>query len=235
MKSGNAAILNHRAEGRALRVFTGARGIVTYLDEFEVDDAEPFQFADAHETEEGPLRQVIVFRLRPKTIEPKEPTSKLAPVLAGPIRTNVPIEQQQTEKAYVEPNRDAYEAERREQRLVLALEAHLCSHGHKVSRQRLLPPGEARPILTDLFDETMGMLIEAKGTVERSAIRMAIGQLADYKRFFGEGQPNRMAVLVPSEPRKDLCELLFSQEIDLIYPTESGFEDSTGGSLVGGD
>ena len=29
MKSGNAAILNHVAEGRALRVFQGARGIVT--------------------------------------------------------------------------------------------------------------------------------------------------------------------------------------------------------------
>jgi len=233
MKAGNAAILNHHAEGRALRVFMGARGIVTYLDEFEVDDMEPFQFADAHETHEGPMRQVIVFRLRPKAIEPKEPISKLAPVLSGPTKVNVPIEQQQTEKAYVEPNREPYEAERREQGLVLELEAHLRSLGHEVSRQRLLPPGEARPILTDLFDETTGLLVEAKGTVERNAIRMAIGQLADYKRFYGEGQPKHLAVLVPSEPRKDLCELLFSQGIDLIYPTPSGFEDSTGGALVG--
>jgi hypothetical protein len=30
MKSGNAAILNHRRDGRALRVFLGARGRVTY-------------------------------------------------------------------------------------------------------------------------------------------------------------------------------------------------------------
>jgi len=235
MKAGNAAILNHQSEGRALRVFDGAGGIVTYIDEFEVDDAEPFQLTDAHETEEGPLRQVIVFRLRPKTIEPKEPTSKLAPVLAGPVRTNVPIEQQQTERAFVEPNREPYEVERREQGLVLSLEAHLCGLGHKVSRQRLLPPGEARPIVTDLFDETTGLLVEAKGTVGRNAIRMAIGQLADYKRFLGDGQPHHLAVLVPSEPRKDLVELLFSQGIDLIYPTESGFEDSTGGALVGAD
>jgi 5-methylcytosine-specific restriction protein A len=64
---------------------------------------------------------------------------------------------------------------------------------------------------------------------------MAIGQLADYKRFFGEGQPNHLAVLLPAEPRQDLCDLLFSQEIDLIYPTGSGFEDSTGGSLVEGN
>jgi hypothetical protein len=233
MKAGNAAILNHQAEERALRIFMGARGTVTYLDEFEVDDAEPFWRTDAHETEEGPRREVIVFRLHPKNIEPKEPTSKLAPVLLGPARVNVPIEQQQTEKAYVAPDREPYEADRREQRLVLALEAHLRSLGHDVSRQRLLPPGEARPILTDLFDETTGMLVEAKGTVERNAIRMAIGQLADYKRHFGEGELNHLAVLLPTEPRKDLCDLLFSQEIDLIYPSESGFEDSAGGALVG--
>jgi hypothetical protein len=232
MKAGNAAILNHHSEERALRVFMGARGTVTYLDEFEVDDAEPFYRTDAHETKEGPLREVIVFRLRPKAIEPPEPTSKLAEVLVGPTRKDVPIEQQHTEKAYVSPNRKPYESDRREQRLVIALEDHLLGLGHKVVRQQLLPPGEARPLLTDLFDATTGVLVEAKGTVERNAIRMAIGQLADYKRFFGNDQPHHLAVLVPSEPRKDLVELLFTQGIDLIYPTESGFEDSTGGSLT---
>jgi hypothetical protein len=235
MKAGNAAILNHGAEGRALRVFMGARGTVTYLDEFEVDDVEPFYRTDAHETNNGPLREVIVFRLRPKSAEPPEPTSKLADVLTGPSRKDVPIEQQHTEKAYVSPASEPYESDRREQRLVLALEGHLRSLGHNIVRQQLLPPGEARPLLTDLFDATIGMLVEAKGTVERGAIRMAIGQIADYKRFFGEGQPDHLAILVPSEPRKDLCELLFSQGIDLIYPTEAGFEDSTGGALVGGD
>src|SRR5215813_7948842 len=63
MKSGNAAILNHVNEGRALRVFRGARGVVTYMDEFEVDTVEPFYRTDAHETDGGPRREVIVFRL----------------------------------------------------------------------------------------------------------------------------------------------------------------------------
>lgn len=234
MKAGNAAILNHVADGRALRVFDGARGVVTYEDEFEVDDIEPFNRTDAPETEGGPLREVIVFRLRPKSIEPREPSSKLAAVLAGPAKTNVPIERQQTEKAYVAPTSEPYEAERREQGLVLALEAHLRGVGHEVFRQRILPPGEARPIFTDLFDATTGLLVEAKGTVERSALRMAIGQLADYRRFIGDGQPKRLAVLLPAEPRSDLCELLISQEIDWIYPNGAGFDDSTGGALVGG-
>jgi len=231
MKFGNAAILNHARDGRALRAFEGSRGTVTYVDEFEIDDVEPFYMTDAPETGGGPRRQVIVFRLRPKAIAPRESSSRLAAVLSGAARTTVPVERQHTEKAFVEPSREPYEAERREQRLVLALKAHLEGLGHQVCRQRLLPPGEARPLFTDLFDQTTGLLVEAKGTVERNAIRMAIGQLADYRRLI-DRPPAHVAVLVPSEPRKDLCDLLSSQGIDLIYPTEIGFEDSTGGALV---
>lgn len=232
MKAGNAMILNHKAQGRALRVFQGARGVVTYEGEFELDDAEPFQLADAPETDDGPLRQVFVFRLRPLDLEPPEPHSKLDKVLVGPTRVDVPIEQQETEKTYVNPSREPFEAERREQKLVLAFEKHLVGLGHTVNRQRLLPPGEARPIITDLFDVSTGMLVEAKGTVERNAIRMAIGQLCDYKRLFSPGEVKHIAALFPSEPRADLCELLREQGIVVIHPTEFGFEDSTGGALV---
>jgi hypothetical protein len=232
MKAGNAVILNHKAEGRALRIFQGARGVVTYEGEFELDDAEPFQQADAPETENGPLRQVFVFRLRPIGFEPPEPQSKLDTVLAGPTRADVPIEQQETEKAYVNPSREPYEAERREQKLVLALEKHLAGLGHTVNRQRLVPSGEARPIITDLFDVTTGTLVEAKGTVERNAIRMAIGQLCDYRRLFKPGEVKHVAALFPTEPRADLCDLLAEQDIVVIHQTENGFEDSTGGALV---
>ena len=232
MKAGNAMILNHKVQGRALRVFRGARGVVTYEGEFELDDAEPIQLADAPETDDGPLRQVFVFRLRPLDFEPPEPHSKLDRVLVGPTRVDVPIEQQETEKAYVNPSREPFEAERREQKLVLALEKHLVGLGHTVNRQRLLPSGEARPIITDLFDVTTGTLVEAKGTVERNAIRMAIGQLCDYKRLFAPGEVEHVAALFPSEPRADLCELLREQGIVVIHQTEFGFEDSTGGALV---
>jgi hypothetical protein len=108
MKAGNTAILNHIRDGRALRVFQGSKGTVTYLDEFEVDDMEPFYKTDAPETGGGRRRQVIVFRLRPKAVSPSEPRSRLASVLSGPTRANVPIERQNTEKAFVEPSREPY-------------------------------------------------------------------------------------------------------------------------------
>lgn len=235
MKAGNGAIFRHKEDGRALRVFRGARGTVTYEGEFELDDAEPFQRADAPETDHGPMREVIVFRLRPKDIEAPESTSKLSNVLVGAPRVDVPIEQQETEKAYVDPSREPYEAERREQKLVLALESHLIALGHSVHRQRFLPPGESRPIITDLFDTATGTLVEAKGSVERNAVRMAIGQLCDYRRFFEDGELKHVAALFPIEPRADLCALLSEQDIVVIFQTETGFDDSTGGSLVNED
>lgn len=232
MKAGNAAILNHVRAGRALRIFKGAGGVVTYVDEFELDEVEPFYRRDAHETDGGPDREVIVFRLRPLSIEADAVQSEQAAVLAGPVRTDVEVERQWTKKTLVTPTREPYEAERREQKLVLALEQHLQGLGHELCRQRFRPSGEAQVIETDLFDLTTGLLVEAKGTTERGAVRMAIGQLADYRRFFEVGELKHLAVLLPREPREDLCELLVSQEVDLIYPTESGFEDSRGGALV---
>jgi hypothetical protein len=232
MKSGNAMILNHKAHGRALRVFQGAGGVVTYEGEFELDDAQPFERADAPETGTGHLREVFDFRLRPIGFQPPEPGSKLDTVLSGPTRVDVEVERQETEKAYVNPARKPYEAERREQALVLALKKHLAGLGHEIKRQRLLPPGEARPIITDLFDLTTGTLVEAKGTVERNAVRMAIGQLCVYLRLFKPGEVKHVAALFPREPRADLCALLAEQGIAVIHQTEAGFTDSTGGALV---
>jgi hypothetical protein len=63
MKFGNRAILDHRKHRRALRVFEGVRGVVTYLGEFELA-ADPYYFAKAKDRL-GDDRNVFVFRLMP--------------------------------------------------------------------------------------------------------------------------------------------------------------------------
>jgi hypothetical protein len=229
MKSGNAAILNHKRDGRALRLFMRARGMVTYEDEFEVDEEQPWYDSEAPETNNGPTRKVIVFRLRPKTVAPKPGQSPLDAVLGDAV-TEVPIEEQWTEKAFVAPSAEEYEAERREQKLVKAFETHLRRKGHRVFRLKIVPEREAKPIFCDLVDETTGTLVEAKGSVTRGAIRMAIGQIADYRRFVAAN--TTPAVLLPEEPRPDLLALLESQNIAAIWQTERGFADSQNGALV---
>lgn len=223
MKSGNAAILTHHHDGRALRLFLGARGRVVYEGEFVLAAEEPFYTTDAPETGNGPVRNVIVFRLQPLDVRPKPSSSKLDRVSQAGVEA-VPVEEQWTEKAFVAPSQEPYEAERREQTLLLAYCEHLRGRGHDVCRLKIVPPGEAKPLFSDLVDRTTNTLVEAKGTVERGSIRMAVGQLLDYSRFL---QPTpRMAVLLPALPREDLQAFLAQAGVDVIWREGKNFVDS---------
>jgi hypothetical protein len=223
MKSGNAAILNHHRAGRALRLFLGARGRVLYEGEFALAPEEPFYTTDAPETGNGPIRNVIVFRLKPLDVGPKPGTSKLDRVSQAGVEA-VAVEHQWTEMAFVAPSQEPHEAERREQVLVLAYCEHLRGRGHDVCRLKIMPPGEAKPLFSDVIDRTTNTLVEAKGTVERGSIRMAVGQLLDYSRFI-DPTP-RLAVLLPTLPRPDLQAFLASAHVDVIWREGKTFVDS---------
>ncbi|MER0244415.1 restriction endonuclease [Streptomyces sp. HSW2009] len=230
MVSGNATVLRHREEGRALRVFEGARGVVTYRGEFAVDPENPWYEADAPETDDGPLRKVIVFRLRPVDTAPQPPTTTLGRLHADapdPV-TAVPLESTTSERSYVQPRREPYEAERAEARLVAHFSAHLARHGHAAHRHQILPPGESRPLFTDLYAPDLGLLVEAKGSVTRENVRMAVGQLADYGRFLPAAH---RAVLLPSRPRADLLALVASQGGAVLWPEGDGYGSTVVGLL----
>jgi hypothetical protein len=232
MKSGNAAILDHARTGRALRLFVGSKGRVAYEGTFGLAPERPFYTTDAPEARDGPVRNVIVFRLRPLDLPPK-PSSSALDHVAGAGATelvveDVAVEERWTEMAFVAPSHDAGEAERAEEALVAAFREHLLRQGHDVSRLKIVPPGEAKPLFAGLIDRTTNTLFEAKGTVERGSIRMAVGQLLDYSRFV---QPApRLAVLLPSEPREDLRELLKSAGVEIVWRKGKKFVDSAGGA-----
>ncbi len=214
MKAGNAAILNHFESGRALRLFRGTRDQVIYEGEFVLAGDAPYYTTDAAESRSGPVRSVIVFRLRPLDARPRTSTSKLDP-LVRPGVEDVAVEERWTEQAFVAPTHKADEAERREHALVLAFRDCLLGKGHDVAHVKIVPSGEAKPLFADLIDRTTNTLYEAKGTVERGAIRMAVGQLLDYRRFI-EPAP-RLAVLVPTMPRQDLREYLSDAGVGLVW------------------
>jgi hypothetical protein len=243
--AGNGAVLHHTDEGRALRLFKGARGTIRYLGEFALDENEPYYRTDAPETGDGALRQVIVFRLRPVGGVIHEADDELR--LPGGVRPTeleaavtratdraaivaVPVEEQHTERAVVTPGDEPYEIERREQTLVLAYKAFLEERGSDAVRFRIQPPGEAKPLYADVYDKTRNNLIEAKDTGARAAIRMALGQLADYARFIDPAP--RRAVLLPERPRSDLEALLLSQGVHTLWQTDDGFADNAGAEFT---
>ena len=134
----------------------------------------------------------------------------------------VSVEAQHVERFHVSiPNKDV-EATRSEQSLVLAFKQHLESQGHRVTRHEYPLGGPARSLYCDLVDETEHVLYEAKGDVLRTSVRMAIGQLLDYRRF--EESPPRLAVLLPRQPVRDVIDLIRSVPASVVWRTENGFE-----------
>jgi len=226
MSGGNAAILRHKEEGRNLRLFYGARGEVRYVGQFEVDHHNPFYRAPAPQRGSSRIRKVIIFRLlpidssaAPKTATKDESTDQVV---------EVPVESKNVEYTIVHPKAETYAVRRLEQRLVHAYRDYMKKRGSNVVRHRLRPSGEATPLFTDAYDKTRNNLIEAKGAVSREMIRMAIGQIADYGRFF-EPKPH-LAVLLSTRPRKDLEDLLASQSIYSVWQKEDGgFNDNADG------
>jgi hypothetical protein len=217
LAQGNKAILNHRADGRTLEGFLANGPTVTYLGAFELVD---HYWTEAHESGSPTIRQVVVFRLRPLSDVPVDLPHVPVSRAEGPRVETVPVEEQHTERAFVAPDREPYEIERREATLVHRYREHLRRQGHEVGRLRVVPAGESAPLYSDLWDVTGLELVEAKGLVTREQLRSAVGQLLDYGRFV---QAKTRTVLVPTRPRPDLLAYLAHAGVDAVYPKGDGW------------
>jgi hypothetical protein len=113
--------------------------------------------------------------------------------------------------------------------LVLTYGEFLAARGHEVSGRHYVAEGESRPLRADLLVKDLNVLVEAKASDARYAIRTAIGQLYDYRRF--EPTTPDLAVLVPMEPIRDLRRLLDGLSIGCVWPRGGGFKDSLDGRL----
>ncbi|MFI6682616.1 restriction endonuclease [Streptomyces sp. NPDC050485] len=217
MVEGNLDILDHVQQKRSLQLFkTTAKAVVANLGQFFLDPKEPWYTTDAPDAA-GEVRTVIMFRLRPADSVPLTDDLALSPATSTTV-DDVAVEQHNAEQMIVNPSGKPRLSDRREAKLVKAYRQHLESQGHTVTRKKIRPEGEAKPLYTDLYDATDKLLIEAKATATREAIRMAIGQLFDYRRYL-EPQTD-IALLLPSKPRPDLLKLCHAAEVaaSVIWP-----------------
>jgi hypothetical protein len=218
MTQGNRAIRDHVAESRELHLFEAYGTELEYVGEFRYHD--DYQ-ADAPEIGSDRVRKVIVFRLEQLSGEERGPSRRTLDRLGREAVKEIAVEQALTERMLIEGGREPYQAERLEQRLVRALADYLERRGHDICRLQFRPAGEPAPLFCDLYDKSAKTLFECKGTVTRPAVRMAIGQLADYGRF---ADPEAVrAILLPEKPRPDLLELAGTQRIAVVWPVGYGF------------
>ena len=143
----------------------------------------------------------------------------------------VPIEQSTVEDFEIRFEARIKAAHRKEQQLVRAYADYLEVRGRTVERFLCQPDGGGPALYSDLFERDRRNLVEAKSGVTRPAIRMAIGQLADYARFIRPA-PKRRAVLVPERPPQDLEALLKAENIAVVWREGKKFADNADGELL---
>lgn len=83
-------------------------------------------------------------------------------------------------------------------------------------RLAIQPQGQVAKLYTDVWDPAKHELFEVKSSSSRQSIRMAVGQLLDYRRYIDGVEP-RCIVVVPEHPGADLCDFVLGLGVDLMY------------------
>jgi hypothetical protein len=223
MSRSNNFLYQHHEAGKTLRVFEGAsKSHVRYVGAFELDRSQPFHSEKARD-ESNVERSVIVFHLLPLDVAPGQRPrngSALEAKLAGLVE-ELPLEARLVGDFEVATPEEQRIARRRESELLHSYAAWLAGQGHVVVRNKITVPGSpSRDLYTDLFDKTTQELVEAKGGVTRTYIRMGLGQIFDYAR---KVEHRTRGLLVPSMPEQDLVELLNQNDVACIFPESHSF------------
>ena len=220
-KRGNKSILEHRSNNQPIHLFMGAKGEVTYENEFILDENHPYEVLEDIDKNDQP-RMAIVFRLIP--INPYESliNETNIEISHDTVVENVDVESFNTSEFIVQSSEERV-GERKESKLLKDyIDYRDKENLALLTSKKINVKGEsAKTILkVDGWVEEERLLIEAKSSCTRNSIRLAIGQLLDYQRFVN---PERMAILLPDKPKQDLCDLLQSLDIQLIYKDKNTF------------
>jgi len=247
----NGSLLTAAEKGRDIHLFVahgkvpGSGGMrQRYIGQMVLDPIKPYDVRRGP-GKDGLMRDVLVFRFRPapgttpawteadrlpaapaSDYEITEPAIDVPEPVALPAQSGAKIkdtEQHSTPETTADIPAGQRKVLRREGDLVKAFVAHLTAAGHKTHSFQITVKGEPGALTPDLYDATDHVLYEAKGLTSRANVRMAIGQLADYRRHIPNRDGLRVAVLLPSEPTADVKDLLADQSVALVYRTDDGF------------
>jgi hypothetical protein len=240
--SRNAAVLYHADEGRSLRVFMAAgrdprsRSAAKrqrYIGEFALDTEQPYTVREAND-EAGERRLIIVFRLRPTGAYERINEDAVARATETDAHRVTPavLTRTMTEPKMIDPQQKrAWESRRAAQPSLIAdlrqaeLRATylewLTSQQHEIYVYQVKITGTSRTLKTDLYDATTHELYSIRGDSSRPEVHTAIGFLKDYARHI-RPRNLKLSTLLPGRPEDDLLDLLHTEGIDLVYPSEDG-------------
>lgn len=217
---GNKAIRDHLQNGANIYLFFGSKGTVTFENQFVLDQDGPYQLIDSKD-KNGEDRQAIIFRLNPIdqyiSLLPKtnrdiggETISEIVSEEAFETETSSRI---QEEKIII--------SRRKESKLLDQYKKYRKQNNQSALKRNRIKIN-SNTLWTDGWCEDEEMLIEAKSSSSRNHVRLAIGQLLDYRRHINP-RPKKLAILLPTKPQEDLIDLIIGLEIRIIFKEDGTF------------
>ena len=156
--------------------------------EFELDRDKPYYRTDAPALGENEMREVLVFRLSTDW----QPSGRFAPnsgrttsrgTCLELIKSNPKTELLNSSRPVQLPS-GLPSVVRLPSSPHNLLEFRRASALSRLRRLKIKPRGEVQPLFTDLYDPETNLIIEAKGTVTREAIRMAVGTVSRLQQIY---------------------------------------------------
>ena len=127
----------------------------------------------------------------------------------------------------VRSEKQAIRAKKNEVRLLIAYQRWL------KRRERILVTTKYGQLQCDAFEMKRQNLIEAKSSIKREHIRMAVGQLLDYswqiEKKFGKAN---LGILLPRKPRPNSVGWLRRWKIYLVWRDMATFRDNANGQFT---
>jgi hypothetical protein len=231
----NRRLRDHVSTGDSVRLLRYvAKNKVVYVGELRVDPADPWRWRDGYDRNGNP-RRVIQFRLLPvgptkrladdpvrPAYQPTVAPEPLPEVPPAPVATDVEALGKEAFMRLGQAQRLV--ARRVEVRLIHDFR-HWLTREHALDATGLRIPygAETTSLRADLFITAPQVLVEAKASTARENVRMAIGQLLDYRRWITP-IPG-LCVLTPDRPADDLIELLADVGISAAWRSAPGSRD----------
>jgi len=197
-------------------VRAGYKGDPTHANQLDREVVEEFRTDPARMRGEAMRLRAKLLGLRTDMLVDR---GGVKAVVDMPKVLDVPAEEHRTASFAVTARRGERQAQRVEAMLTKRYRTARVDEGHAVTGKLILLPGQSSPLRIDLYDVDRAELIEAKGSVTREDVRMALGQVLDYARYVDHRQ---LAVLLPKYPGPDLVDLLSRHGVRCIYELAEG-------------
>lgn len=217
----NAALITADDLGKRIHLIESADGVCTYLGRFVL--GEPKYFVKlAPDVSQTDVRRLYVFNLYPVDGQNTISITDNVESVRGITRNwSAPAFSEISYEVSGPTNRQLV---RSEFELQASFGEFLIKHGHTPYRHEFKIGKKKGGLAPDFWIPSLGIVVEAKPTLDRETLRLAVGQVLDYSELSSlEENPMKPVLLLSDLPSEQVFNWIRSLHISIVHQHKDGF------------